>query len=265
MRDSFEFMSEQSSRKNSAEQNPQDAVKPWAESQSSGFQASTLPGQYAHPGAANQTEASIAVTTAYPKFPFRWLYGVRIVVTAVSLWLSVRILYKLVTTILDGYVSLALTEIIEAPQVIGYPVYEIMQIIAAILYLRSKGLGYILGVNILGLIVQLPSLPKLIENLLRLDIFFEYAKASTYLDWGLYIIDVALCIFFIVITIREYSRRQRMKTTQAQPAYAAAPHASVPQVVVPQTPEVPAQTQGAQAQPSQSQHAQTQNPPDPLM
>ena len=28
MHDSFEFMSEQSSRKNSAEQNPQDAVKP---------------------------------------------------------------------------------------------------------------------------------------------------------------------------------------------------------------------------------------------
>ena len=55
MRDSFEFMSEQSSRENFVEQNPQDAVKPWAESQSSGFQASTLPGQYAHPGAANQT------------------------------------------------------------------------------------------------------------------------------------------------------------------------------------------------------------------
>ena len=249
MRDSFEFMSEQSSRKNSAEQNPQDAVKPWAASQPSDERASTVPGQYAHPGAS------------YPKFPFRWLYGVRIIIMAASLWLSVRILYKLVTTILDGYVSLALAEIIEAPQVIGYPVYEIMQIIAAILYLRSKGLGYILGVNILGLIVQLPSLPKLIENLLRLDIFFEYAKASTYLDWGLYIIDVALCIFFIVITIREYSRRQKMKTTQAQPGYAAAPH-----TYVPQTPDVPAQTQGAQAQTSQSQHAQTQNPPEqPLM
>ena len=259
-------MSEQSSRENFVEQNPQDAVKPGTASQHSDDQASTLPGQYAHPGAVNQTEASIAVTTAYPKFPFRWLYGVRIVVTAVSLWLSVRILYKLVTTILDGYVSLALAEIIESPQVIGYPVYEIMQIIAAILYLRSKGLGYILGVNILGLIVQLPSLPKLIGNLLRLDIFFEYAKASTYLDWGLYIIDVALCIFFIVITIREYSRRQRMKTTQTQPAYAAAPHTSVPQAVVPQTPDVPAQMQGAQAQTSQSQHAQTQNPPEqPLM
>ena len=170
-------MSEQSSKENSAEQNPQDAVKPWAASQPSDDQASTVPRQYAHPGAANQTEASIAVTTAYPKFPFRWLYGVRIVVTAVSLWLSVRILYKLVTTILDGYVSLALTEIIEAPQVIGYPVYEIMQIIAVVLYLRSKGLGYILGVNILGLIVQLPSLPKLIENLLRLDIFFELCQS----------------------------------------------------------------------------------------
>ena len=258
-------MSEQSSRENFVEQSPQDAVKPGTASQPSGEQASTVP-QDAYLGAANQTEAPIAVTTAYPKFPFRWLYGVRIVVTAVSLWLSVRILYKLVTTILDGYVSLALAEIIESPQVIGYPVYEIMQIIAAILYLRSKGLGYILGVNILGLIVQLPSLPKLIENLLRLDIFFEYAKASTYLDWGLYIIDVALCIFFIVITIREYSRRQRMKTTQTQPAYAAAPHTSVPQAVVPQTPDVPAQMQGTQAQTAQSQHAQTQNPPEqPLM
>ena len=249
-------MSEQSSRENFAEQNPQDAVKPRAASQPSGDQASMVPRQYTYPGAANQTEAPIAVTTADPKFPFRWLYGVRIVVTAVSLWLSVRILYKLVTTILDGYVSIALAEIIEAPQVIGYPVYEIMQIIAAILYLRSKGLGYILGVNILGLIVQLPSLPKLIENLLRLDIFFEYAKASTYLDWGLYIINLVLCIFFIIIVIREYSRRQRMKTTQAQPAYAAAPH-----TYVPQTPDVP-----AQAQTAQSQHAQPQNPPEqPLM
>lgn len=249
-------MSEQSSRENFAEQNPQDAVKPRAASQPSGDQASTVPRQYTYPGAANQTEAPIAVTTADPKFPFRWLYGVRIVVTAVSLWLSVRILYKLVTTILDGYVSIALAEIIEAPQVIGYPVYEIMQIIAAILYLRSKGLGYILGVNILGLIVQLPSLPKLIENLLRLDIFFEYAKASTYLDWGLYIINLVLCIFFIIIVIREYSRRQRMKTTQTQSVYAAAPH-----TYVPQTPDVP-----AQAQTAQSQHAQPQNPPEqPLM
>ena len=249
-------MSEQSSRKNSAEQNPQDAVKPWVASQSSDDQASTIPRQYAYLGSAKQTEAPIAVTTAYPEFPFRWLYGVRIVVTAASLWFSVRVLYNLVTTILDGYVSLALAEIIEAPQVIGYPVYEIMQIIAAILYLRSKGLGYILGVNILGLIVQLPSLPKLIENLLRLDIFFEYAKASTYLDWGLYIIDVALCIFFIIIVIREYSRRKRMKTTQAQPVYAVDPHTSVPPTVVPHNPEAPAQ----------APTAQSQNPPEqPLM
>ena len=254
-------MSEQSSKENSAEQNPQDAVKPWAPPQPSGSQASTVPGQYAHPGAANQTEASIAMTTAYPEFPFRWLYGVRIIIMAASLWFSVRSFYILITIMLDDYMWFAFKNFIEVAQGLGYPVYEIMQIIAAILYLRSKGLGYILGVNILGLIVQLPSLPKLIENLLRLDIFFEYAKASTYLDWGLYIINLVLCIFFIIIVIREYSRRQRMKTTQAQPAYAAAPHASVPQVVVPQTPEAP-----AQAQTAQSQHAQPQNPPEqPLM
>ena len=193
------------------------------------------------------------MTTAYPKFPFRWLYGVRIVVMAASLWFSVRSFYILITIMLDDYMWFAFKNFIEVAQGLGYPVYEIMQIIAAILYLRSKGLGYILGVNILGLIVQLPSLPKLIENLLRLDIFFEYAKASTYLDWGLYIIDVALCIFFIIIVIREYSRRQKMKTTQAQPAYAAAPHTSVPQAVVPHNPEAPAQ----------APTAQTQNPPEP--
>ena len=89
MRDSFEFMSEQSSRENFVEQNPQDAVKPWAESQSSGFQASTVPGQDAYLGAANPTEAPIAVTTADPKFPFRWLYGVRIAFMIVSLGTSV--------------------------------------------------------------------------------------------------------------------------------------------------------------------------------
>ena len=254
-------MSEQSSKENSAEQNPQDAVKPWAASQPSDDQASTVPRQYAHPGAANQTEASIAVTTADPKFPFRWLYGVRIIIMAASLWFSVRSFYILITIMLDDYMWFAFKNFIEVVQVIGYPVYEIMQIIAVVLYLRSKGLGYILGVNILGLIVQLPSLPKLIENLLRLDIFFEYAKASTYLDWGLYIIDVALCIFFIIIVIREYSRRQKMKTAQAQPAYAAAPHTSAPQVVVPHNPEAPAQAPTAQAP-----TAQTQNPPEqPLM
>lgn len=248
-------MSEQSSRENFVEQNPQDAVKPGTASQPSDEQASTVP-QDAYLGAANQTEASIAVTTAYPKFPFRWLYGVRIIIMAASLWFSVRSFYILITIMLDDYMWFAFKNFIEVAQGLGYPVYEIMQIIAAILYLRSKGLGYILGVNILGLIVQLPSLPKLIENLLRLDIFFEYAKASTYLDWGLYIIDVALCIFFIIIVIREYSRRQKMKTAQAQLGYAAAPHTSVPQAVVPHNPEAPAQ----------APTAQSQNPPEqPLM
>ena len=89
-------MSEQSSRENFVEQNPQDAVKPRAASQPSDDQASTVPGQYAHPGAANQTEAPIAVTTAYPKFPFRWLYGVRIAFMIVSLGTSVWGLYNYV-------------------------------------------------------------------------------------------------------------------------------------------------------------------------
>ena len=102
MRDSFEFMSEQSSRENFVEQNPQDAVKPWAASQSSDDQASTVPGQYAHLGAADQTEAPIAVTTAYPKFPFRWLYGVRIAFMLVSLGISVWGLYNSPVSSISG-------------------------------------------------------------------------------------------------------------------------------------------------------------------
>ena len=94
-------MSEQSSKDNSAEQNPQDAVKPWAMSQSSGSQASTVPGQYAYLGAANQTEAPIAVTTVYPKFPLRWLYGVRIAFMMVSLGLSVWSIYNIVEFIAE--------------------------------------------------------------------------------------------------------------------------------------------------------------------
>ena len=96
MRDSFKFMSEQSSRENFSEQNPQDAVTPWAVSQPSGDQASTVAGQYAYLGVANQTEAPIAVTTAYPEFPFRWLYGVRIAFMLVSLGTSVWGLYNYV-------------------------------------------------------------------------------------------------------------------------------------------------------------------------
>lgn len=94
-------MSEQSSKDNSVEQNPQDAVKPWAMSQSSGSQASTAPGQYAYLGAANQAEAPIAVTTVYPKFPLRWLYGVRIAFMMVSLGLSVWSIYNIVEFIAE--------------------------------------------------------------------------------------------------------------------------------------------------------------------
>ena len=96
MHDSFEFMSEQSSRENFSEQNPQDAVTPWAVSQPSGDQASTVPGQYANPGTESQTEAPIAVTTADPKFPLRWLYGVRIAFMIVSLGTSAWGLYSYV-------------------------------------------------------------------------------------------------------------------------------------------------------------------------
>ena len=227
MRDSFEFMSEQSSRKNSAEQNPQDAVKPWAESQSSGFQASTVPGQYAHPGAS------------YPEFPFRWLYGVRIAFMIVSLGTSVWGLYNYVEFMAKyGFEYWDAEDFLHLALTCAFLAYYGLQILAGIFYLRSKALGFILSINIIGLILQALEIATLIDVITHMDDFFQYANGLAYLYWVLYFVDVALCIVFIVMVSQEYSRRRTNSTVW---------------------------TQGAQAQTSQSQHAQTQNPPDPLM
>ena len=232
-------MSEQSSKDNSVEQNPQDAVKPWAMSQSSGSQASTAPGQYAYLGAANQTEAPIAVTTVYPKFPLRWLYGVRIAFMMVSLGLSVWSIYNIVEFIAEyGFEYWDAEDFLHIPLMCAFLAYYGLQILAGIFYLRSKALGFILGINIIGLILQALEIATLIDVITHMDDFFQYANGLAYLYWVLYFIDIALCIVFIVMVSQEYSRRRTNSTVW---------------------------TQGAQAQTAQSQYAQPQNPPDPLM
>ena len=233
-------MSEQSSKENSVEQNPQDAVKPWAVSQPSDDQASTVPGQYAHPGAANQTEASIAVTTADPKFPFRWLYGVRIAFMLVSLGTSVWGLYNYVEFMAKyGFEYWDAEDFLHLALTCAFLAYYGLQIFAGIFYLRSKALGFILSINIIGLILQALEITTLINVITHMDDFFRYAIGLTYLYWALYFIDIALCIVFIFVTVREYSRRRTNKTVWVQ---------------------------GAQAQTAQSQPVRPQNPPEqPLM
>jgi len=225
MHDSFEFMSEQSSRKNSAEQNPQDAVKPWAASQPSDERASTVPGQYAHPGAS------------YPKFPFRWLYGVRIAFMLVSLGTSVWGLYNYVEFMAKyGFEYWDAEDFLHLALTCAFLAYYGLQILAGIFYLRSKALGFILSINIIGLILQALEITTLIDVVTHMDDFFQYANGLAYLYWVLYFIDVALCIVFIVMVSQEYSRRRTNSTVW---------------------------TQGAQAQTAQSQYAQPQNPPEP--
>ena len=223
MRDSFEFMSEQSSRENFVEQNPQDAVKPWAASQPSDDRASTVPGQYAHPGAS------------YPKFPFRWLYGVRIAFMLVSLGISVWGLYNYVEFMAKyGFEYWDAEDFLHLALTCAFLAYYGLQILAGIFYLRSKALGFILSINIIGLILQALEIATLIDVITHMDDFFQYANGLAYLYWVLYFIDVALCIVFIVMVSQEYSRRRKNKTVW---------------------------TQGVQAQ-----TAQPQNPPEqPLM
>ena len=233
-------MSEQSSRENFVEQNPQDAVKPWAASQPSDERASTVPGQYAHPGASDQTEASIAMTTADPKFPFRWLYGVRIAFMIVSLGTSVWGLYNYVEFMAKyGFEYWDAEDFLHLALTCAFLAYYGLQILAGIFYLRSKALGFILSINIIGLVLQALDITTLIDVVTHMDDFFRYASGLTYLYWALYFIDIALCIVFIFVTVREYSRRRTNSTVWVQ---------------------------GAQAQTAQSQPVRPQNPPEqPLM
>ena len=229
-------MSEQSSRENFVEQNPQDAVKPGTASQPSDDQASTVPGQYAHPGAANQTEASIAVTTADPKFPFRWLYGVRIAFMIVSLGTSMWGLYNYVEFMAKyGFEYWDAEDFLHLALTCAFLAYYGLQILAGIFYLRSKALGFILSINIIGLILQALEIATLVDMITRMGDFFRYVNGWTYLYWALYFIDIALCIVFIFVAVREYSRRRTNSTVWVQ---------------------------GAQAQTAQSQPVQPQNPPE---
>ena len=217
MHGSFEFMSEQSSRENFVEQNPQDAYL----------------------GAANPTEAPIAVTTADPKFPFRWLYGVRIAFMIVSLGTSAWGLYSYVEFMAKyGFEYWDAEDFLHLALTCAFLAYYGLQILAGIFYLRSKALGFILSINIIGLILQALEIATLIDVITHMDEFFQYANGLAYLYWVLYFIDIALCIVFIVMVSQEYSRRRTNSTVW---------------------------TQGAQAQTAQSQYAQPQNPPDPLM
>ena len=99
----------------------------------------------------------------------------------------------------------------------AYPVYYGLQILAGIFYLRSKSLGFILGINIIGLFLQGTEVASLIK-LFSISLAggsFQYTNGLGYLNWGLYFIDfidVALCIVFIFVTVREYSRRRKNKT-----------------------------------------------------
>ena len=121
----------------------------------------------------------------------------------------------------------------------AFMAYYGLQILAGIFYLRSKALGFILSINIIGLILQALDITTLIDVVTHMDDFFRYASGLAYLYWALYFIDIALCIVFIFVTVREYSRRRTNSTVWVQ---------------------------GAQAQTAQSQPVRPQNPPEqPLM
>jgi len=176
--------------------------------------ASAVPEQHEQQPQYSRLETSTAAMTAYPEFPFRWLYKVRIAFMMVSLGLSVWGIYNIVEFIAK-YGFKYWGTIVPASALL---VYYGLQVLAGIFYLRSKALGFILSINIIGLFLQALKITTLIDVITHMDKFFQYANGLMYLNWALYFIDVALCIVFIFVTVREYSRLKKDNTMWTQGA-----------------------------------------------
>ena len=136
----------------------------------------------------------------------------------VSLGMSVWSIYNIVEFIAEyGFKYWDAEYFLHVVLTCAFLVYYSLQILAAIFYLKSKALGFILSINIIGLFLQGTEVVSLIK-LFSISLAggsFQYTNGLGYLNWGLYFIDfidVALCIVFIFVTVREYSRRRKNKT-----------------------------------------------------
>ena len=158
------------------------------------------------------------MTTADPKFPFRWLYGVRIAFMIVSLGTSVWGLYNYVEFMAKyGFEYWDAEDFLHLALTCAFLAYYGLQILAGIFYLRSKALGFILSINIIGLILQALEIATLIDV-----ITIWMTSSSTPMAWrtstGFYIHrrSSRASSFIVMVSTRIFTPPGRMSTVWTQ-------------------------------------------------
>ena len=170
-----------------------------------------------NPTHQNSSSQILAAGTARPALPLRKLYGMRLGLAGITLALMAQIFLAIFYPS-----SLNYFPVYTSSPILVTVLYWALQITATVFYLRSRHLGFILGANIVGALHQGLDLFMLIFlGLLYhpggIGHYLEGANAvyiiAYWLGQAVTLIDFTLCIVFIIVLMRVFSRR-RQSTVQ---------------------------------------------------
>lgn len=168
-----------------------------------------------NPTQQNSSSQISVAGTARPALPLRKLYGMRLVLAGITLALMAQ------TFLAIFYPSsLNYFPVYTSSPILVTVLYWALQITATVFYLRSRYLGFILGANIVGALHHGLDLFMLIF----LGILYHPGGIGHYLEganavyiiayWlgqAVTLIDFTLCIVFIIVLMRVFSRRSQSK------------------------------------------------------
>ena len=170
-----------------------------------------------NPTHQNSSSQILAAGTARPALPLRKLYGMRLGLAGITLALMAQIFLAIFYPS-----SLNYFPVYTSSPILVTVLYWALQITATVFYLRSRYLGFILGANIVGALHHGLDLFMLIFlGLLYhpngIGHYLEGANAvyiiAYWLGQAVTLIDFTLCIVFIIVLMRVFSRR-RQSTVQ---------------------------------------------------
>ena len=170
-----------------------------------------------NPTHQNSSSQILAAGTARPALPLRKLYGMRLGLAGITLALMAQ------TFLAIFYPSsLNYFPVYTSSPILVTVLYWALQITATVFYLRSRYLGFILGTNIVGALHHGLDLFMLIflGLLYHPDGIGHYLEGANavyiiayWLGQAVTLIDFTLCIVFIIVLMRVFSRR-RQSTVQ---------------------------------------------------
>ena len=166
-----------------------------------------------NPTHQNSSSQILAAGTARPALPLRKLYGMRLGLAGITLALMAQ------TFLAIFYPSsLNYFPVYASSPILVTVLYWALQITATVFYLRSRYLGFILGTNIVGALHHGLDLFMLIflGLLYHPDGIGHYLEGASavyiiayWLGQAVTLIDFTLCIVFIIVLMRVFSRRSQ--------------------------------------------------------